>query len=179
MTDATGRKVDFRNAVIVMTSNVGARRIGRNVTVGFQRDTADEVYESMKSRVMEEVKKVFNPEFLNRVDEVLVFRRLTYEQLVEVVDIQVNEVVERLAEKGLHLILTQDAKEFIVQEGTDDEYGARPLRRAVQQYIEDPLAEVLLKAELEPGTEVVVRPSAEEKGLLFEPAVPIAEGTTS
>lgn len=178
MNDATGRKVDFRNTVVVMTSNVGARRIGRNVTVGFMRDTEDGQYQSMKDRVLEEVKKVFNPEFLNRVDEVLVFRRLTHEQLLDVVDIQVAEVVQRLAEKGIELVLTDEAKDFIVGEGTDDEYGARPLRRAVQQYIEDPLAELMLRGEFEPGTRVDVRPSSGEKKLLFEPAVPVAEGVT-
>ncbi|NIA15677.1 MAG: AAA domain-containing protein [Nitrospiraceae bacterium] len=178
MTDSTGRKVDFRNTVIVMTSNAGARRIGRNMTMGFQRDTAQDLYRNMKDRVLEEVKKVFNPEFLNRVDEVLVFHRLTHEQMVDVVDIQVAEVIQRLAEKGVELVLTAAAKEFIVQEGTDEEYGARPLRRAVQQYIEDPLSELILRSEFEPGTRVEVTPSSEEKKLLFEGAVPVAEGTT-
>jgi len=178
MTDSTGRKVDFCNTVIVMTSNVGARRIGRNVTMGFQRDSAEDVYRNMKDRVLEEVKKVFNPEFLNRVDEVLVFHRLTHEQMGDVVDIQVAEVVQRLAEKGIELALTAEAKEFIVREGMDEEYGARPLRRAVQQYIEDPLSELILRSEFEPGTRVEVTPSPEEKRLLFEGAVPVAEGTT-
>ncbi len=176
MTDATGRKVDFRNTVIVMTSNVGARRIGRNVTVGFQRDDDQNIYQSMKDRVLEEVKKVFNPEFLNRVDEVLVFRRLSHEQLLDVVDIQLVEVIKRLAEKGIELVITDEAKEFIVREGTDDEYGARPLRRAVQQCVEDPLSELLLKSEFEPGTRVEVRPSFLEEKLSFERAVPVAEG---
>jgi len=178
MTDATGRKVDFRNAVIVMTSNVGARRIGRNVTVGFQRDSDEDLYQKMKDRVLEEVKKVFNPEFLNRVDEVLVFRRLTHEQLLAVVDMQVTEVVERLAEKGVELVLTDAAKEFLVQEGSDEEYGARPLRRAVQQFIEDPLSEKLLQSEFEPGARVEVRPSEVEKKLVFERAVAVGEGAT-
>jgi len=178
MTDGAGRKVDFRNAVIVMTSNVGARRIGRNVTVGFQRDGHEDLYQKMKERVLEEVKKVFNPEFLNRVDEVLVFRRLTHEQLLAVVDIQVAEVVERLAEKGVELVLTDAAKEFIVQEGSDDEYGARPLRRAVQQYLEDPLSELLLLGEFEPGVRVEVRPSEADKKLVFERAVAVGEGAT-
>ncbi|MCX5771977.1 MAG: ATP-dependent Clp protease ATP-binding subunit, partial [Candidatus Hydrogenedentes bacterium] len=179
MTDATGRKIDFRNTVIVMTTNVGARRIGKGSTVGFQRDSVEDLHERMKGRVLEEIRKVFNPEFLNRVDEVLVFHRLNHEQLMKVVDIEVGEVLKRLAERNLELVLTGEAKEFIVQVGTDEEYGARPLRRAVQQYLEDPLSELLLKGEFEPGTQIEVRPSSEEKKLLLQAAVPVAEGNTS
>jgi len=179
MTDSTGRRVDFRNTVIVMTSNVGARRIGRSTTVGFQKDTEDEQYKTMKDRVVDEAKKVFNPEFLNRVDEVLVFHRLTHEQLMDVVDIQVAEVVKRLAEKDIELVLTDSAKDFIVEVGTDFEYGARPLRRAVQQYLEDPLSELLLRGECEPGTCIEVRPSPVGKELLLERMSPVAEAKTS
>ena len=132
MTDATGRKVDFRNTVIVMTSNVGARRIGKNTTVGFQRDDESVYYSKMKERVVEEAKKVFNPEFLNRIDEVLVFHRLAHEQLLSIVDIQVREVIDRIAEKELALELDEEAKAFLVRLGSNEEYGARPLRRAVQ-----------------------------------------------
>ena len=176
MNDATGRRIDFRNTVIVMTSNVGARRIGKNVTVGFQRDAAEDEYVRMKDRVMEELKKVFNPEFLNRVDEVLVFQRLTHRELLDIVDMQVGEVIQRLSEKDLRLVMTPAAKEFIVQMGSDEEYGARPLRRAVQKYIENPLAELVLGGEYQPGACFEVRPSPEEKRLVFERAVPVAEG---
>jgi len=179
MTDATGRRVDFRNTVIVMTSNIGARKIGRNTTVGFQRGGEEEQYKKMKDRVLEEVKKVFNPEFMNRVDEVLVFHRLTHEQLLKVVDIQVGEVIERAADKGIHMELADEAREFIVRVGTDEQYGARPLRRAVQQYIEDPLSELLLKGTWGEGTRLAVQPSHEEEKLLFEPVVPVAEGVTT
>lgn len=179
MTDATGRKVDFRNAVIVMTSNVGARRIGKGTSVGFQRESIDDEHQRMKDRVMEEVKKIFNPEFLNRVDEIVVFHRLTHGQMMAIVDIHAAEVIERLKEKGVRLALSGEAKEFIVREGTDEQYGARPLRRAVQQYIEDPLSELLLKGAFEPGTEVVVRPAEGEKRLMFDPAVSMVEGVTT
>jgi ATP-dependent Clp protease ATP-binding subunit ClpC len=179
MTDATGRKVDFRNTVIVMTSNIGARRIGRSSSVGFQKDTAEDEYRAMKDRVMEEVKKVFNPEFLNRVDEVVVFHRLTEAELVAIVELHVAEVVNRAAERGLALELSQAAKEFVVENGSDEQYGARPLRRAVQQYIEDPLSELLLKGSFEEGARVLVRPADEEKKLVFEPAVPVAEGVAT
>ncbi|MFM1919423.1 MAG: hypothetical protein RLZZ303_1057 [Candidatus Hydrogenedentota bacterium] len=176
MTDSSGRKVDFRNTVIMMTSNVGARRIGKGVSLGFNRTDEASVHAQMKERVMDEAKKVFNPEFLNRIDEVLVFHRLTATELLEIVDIQVEEVVNRVAEKGLVIELTPEGKDLLVKLGSNDEYGARPLRRAVQQYIEDPLAELLLKGDLGPGAHIVVRPSDLEDRLVFEPAALAAEG---
>ncbi len=179
MTDATGRKVDFRNTVIVMTSNVGARLIGRNTLVGFQRDTVEDEFEQMSSRVTDEVKKIFNPEFLNRVDETVVFHRLTHEHMLEIVDIHVAEVIERLNEKGVEMVLTDAAREFIVRVGSDEQYGARPLRRAVQQYIEDPLSELLLKGDFEAGRTVEVRPSDAEEKLAFDWVAPVAEGVTT
>ncbi|MFO7975534.1 MAG: ATP-dependent Clp protease ATP-binding subunit [Candidatus Hydrogenedentota bacterium] len=178
MTDSTGRKVDFRNTVVVMTSNIGARRIGRSTTVGFQQDRAEDEFKRMESRVMEEVKKVFNPEFINRIDDTIVFHRLGHAELCQIVDIQVSEVIERLQEKALGLELTDDAREFIVRVGTDEQYGARPLRRAVQHYIEDPLSELLLKGEFGAGTRIVVRPSESGDRLVFEPAA-VAEGVTT
>lgn len=178
MTDASGRRVDFRNTVVIMTSNAGARRIGKSVSLGFQRDSDSEQHDKMKDRVLEEAKKVFNPEFLNRVDEILVFHRLTQTELLQIVDIQVREVIDRVAEKDIRLALTQEAKMFLVRLGSSEEYGARPLRRAVQQYVEDPLAELLLKGDLEPGTEIMVRSADTEERLIFEPAVPAAEGAT-
>ncbi|GMU93848.1 MAG: ATP-dependent Clp protease ATP-binding subunit ClpC1 [Candidatus Hydrogenedentota bacterium] len=179
MTDSTGRKVDFRNTVIVMTSNIGARRIGRSTQVGFQRDSHENEYKEMKSRVMDEVKKVFNPEFLNRVDEIVVFQRLTHDELLRIVDIHVAEVIERLGEKGFDLSLSDEAKEFVVRVGSDEQYGARPLRRAVQQYVEDPLSEAMLRGAFAPGMRIEVRPAEGEEKLVFEPVVPIAEGITN
>ena len=126
-------------------------------------------YDKMKERVNDEIEKVFRPEFLNRVDETLVFHRLTEPQLLEIVDIQVDEVINRVAEKDVTLILNDDAKDFIVRLGSDEEYGARPLRRAVQHYIEDPLAELLLTGKLSAGTKINVRPSDIEEKLVFEP----------
>ena len=179
MTDASGRKVDFRNTVIVMTSNIGARKIRRNTAMGFQKDTVENQYREMRSRVMEEVKKVFNPEFLNRVDEVIVFHHLAHEDLLSIVDIHVAEVIKRVAEKGLHLLLSNEAKEFIVRVGSDEEYGARPLRRSVQQYIEDPLSELLLKGAFGSGHHVEVRPSNSGEELVFEPVGAVAEGVVT
>jgi ATP-dependent Clp protease ATP-binding subunit ClpC len=180
MTDSTGRRVDFRNTVIIMTSNVGARRIGKGGgTLGFQRDDQESLYQKMKERVIEEAKKVFNPEFMNRLDDTLVFHRLTDEQLIDIVDIQVKDMVERVAAKGVHLSLRHEAKEFLVRLGSNEEYGARPLRRAVQTYIEDPLAELLLRGNLEPGTKIEVWPSDTEDKLVFEQAELAAEGITT
>jgi ATP-dependent Clp protease ATP-binding subunit ClpC len=180
MTDASGRKVDFRNTVIMMTSNAGARRIGKGGGgLGFQMDDETAQHEKMQGRVMDEVKKIFNPEFLNRVDEMVVFHRLTEKELIQIVDIQVQEVVERVAEKGLVLDLLPESKNFIVRIGSNEEYGARPLRRAVQQYVEDPLAELLLRGDLGSGTRIEVRPSDTEEKLLFEPVVMAAEGVTT
>jgi ATP-dependent Clp protease ATP-binding subunit ClpC len=179
MTDSTGRKVDFRNTVIVMTSNVGARRIGKNITLGFQRKDAGSEYREMRNRVMDEVKKVFNPEFLNRVDEVVVFQHLNHDDLLAIVDIQVAEVIERVREKGLELSLTPEAKEFLIRVGSDEQYGARPLRRAVQQFIEDPLSEMLLRGAFGNNARIEVFPSSEEEKLHFELALPVAEGVTN
>ncbi|HOD50994.1 MAG TPA: ATP-dependent Clp protease ATP-binding subunit [Candidatus Hydrogenedentes bacterium] len=179
MTDSTGRKVDFRNTVVVMTSNIGTRRIGHTTTLGFQQDSSEDEFKRMESRVMEEVKKVFNPEFINRIDETVVFHRLGHAELCLIVDIEVAEVIERLKEKALDLVLTESAREFIVRVGTDEQYGARPLRRAVQHYIEDPLSELLLKGEFGAGTRIMVRPSESDDRLVFEPAGAVAEGVTT
>ena len=175
MTDSTGRKVDFRNTVIVMTSNVGARRITKNITLGFQKASEDDQYEKMKDRVVEEAKKVFNPEFLNRVDELLVFHRLTHEQLRTIVEIGLRDVMARLDEQDIELVMTDEVRDFIVDKGSDNEYGARPLRRAVQQYIEDPLSEHLLLGTFAPGSRIQVRPSDDKEKLVFENAMPVAE----
>jgi ATP-dependent Clp protease ATP-binding subunit ClpC len=179
MTDSTGRKVDFRNTVIIMTSNVGARRIGRSTTMGFHTASAEQEYGRMKDRVMEEAKKVFNPEFLNRVDEVLVFHRLTTEQLMTVVDIQVHEVIERVKEKAIELVLSDDSKVFLVRVGSNEEYGARPLRRAVQQYIEDPLAEMLLRGACEPELKIAGTGPRTPKKSCVRTTELVAEGVTT
>jgi ATP-dependent Clp protease ATP-binding subunit ClpC len=179
MTDATGRKVDFRNTVLVMTSNVGTRRIGKSTTVGFRRGEGGDDHDMMRDKVMEEVKRVFNPEFLNRIDETLVFHRLGLEDLLRIVDIEVAEVIERVAERGIDLSLSQDAREFLVKVGSDEQYGARPLRRSVQHFLEDPLSELLLRGTFEAGSRIEVKADPEEDKLVFEPAVPAAEGVTT
>ncbi len=158
LTDAQGRTVDFRNTIVIMTSNIGAKDIARNVSFGF--GTSDETgtsYEEMKDRIMGELKKVFRPEFLNRIDEVIVFHKLTREEIKEIIDLMIGRVRAQVAEHELQLELDEPAKELLVDRGWDPAMGARPLRRAIQRYIEDPLAdEVLRTGDIAPGTTVFV-----------------------
>ena len=147
LTDAQGRTVDFRNAIVIMTSNIGAQDISKNISFGFAASEAEGAsYEDMKSRITGELKKVFRPEFLNRIDEVIVFHKLTREEILEIVDLMVSRVRSQVAEHELQLDLSDGAKELLVEKGWDPSMGARPLRRAIQRYIEDPLADEVLKA---------------------------------
>jgi ATP-dependent Clp protease ATP-binding subunit ClpC len=158
LTDAQGRTVDFRNSIVIMTSNIGAQDIARNTPLGFAvSDETGVTYEDMKSRIMGELKKVFRPEFLNRIDEVIVFHKLTKDEILEIVDLMVDRVRAQVAEHELQLDLSKDAKELLVDKGWDPAMGARPLRRAIQRYIEDPLADEVLKAgQMTPGSTVQV-----------------------
>jgi ATP-dependent Clp protease ATP-binding subunit ClpC len=128
---------------------------------------------------MEETKKIFNPEFINRIDEVIVFHRLTDDEMRLIVDINVAEVMARLQEKGIDLVLSEEAKDYIVKRGSDDEYGARPLRRAVQQFVEDPLSEQLLTGAFEPGSRIVVQVSELTGDLMFNTELPVAESIST
>jgi len=156
LTDANGRTVDFRNTVVIMTSNIGARQIEKSTGMGFARDTEESTYESMKERVMTELRKVFNPEFLNRVDEVIVFHSLTREQICQIVDLMINDVRRRLKEKGVEIELSTEARDFLIEKGYNPSYGARPLRRAIQRYVEDPLAEKMLREKFHEGDVIVI-----------------------
>jgi ATP-dependent Clp protease ATP-binding subunit ClpC len=158
LTDAQGRTVDFRNAIVIMTSNIGAKDIARNVSFGFgASDEMGASYEEMKDRIMGELKKVFRPEFLNRIDEVIVFHKLTRDEIKEIIDLMIGRVRAQVAEHELQLELDEEAKEFLVDKGWDPAMGARPLRRAIQRFIEDPLAdEVLRTGDIVPSTTVLV-----------------------
>jgi ATP-dependent Clp protease ATP-binding subunit ClpC len=158
LTDAQGRTVDFRNSIVIMTSNIGAQDIARNTPLGFAvSDETGVTYEDMKSRIMGDLKKVFRPEFLNRIDEVIVFHKLSKDEIMEIVDLMVDRVRAQVAEHELQLDLSKDAKELLVDKGWDPAMGARPLRRAIQRYVEDPLADEVLKAgEMAPGSTVQV-----------------------
>jgi ATP-dependent Clp protease ATP-binding subunit ClpC len=147
LTDSFGRHIDFRNVILIMTTNAGADAIKNESAFGFQKPDDDASYDSMKARVSSEIEKVFRPEFLNRINDVIVFRHLNVEDLKDVVDLELYKVRKRLEEKGLKLELTDEAKTFVIKKGSNTDFGARPLRRAIEAWIEDPLAEELLKGE--------------------------------
>jgi ATP-dependent Clp protease ATP-binding subunit ClpC len=170
LTDSFGRNIDFRNTILIMTTNAGAEAIKNEAAFGFTKPDQDASYESMKTRVTEEIEKVFRPEFINRVNDIIVFRHLNEEDMKQVVDLELSKVRNRLKEKGLAIELTDEAKEFLVKKGSNTDYGARPLRRAIETFVEDPLAEELLKGEFT-GKDVVrveVKKVGDKKQLVFE-----------
>jgi ATP-dependent Clp protease ATP-binding subunit ClpC len=177
VTDSLGRKIDFRNTIIIMTSNVGADLIRRQTTMGFgaPKDTQD--YETMREKILEETKRVFKPEFLNRLDEIIVFHTLTKPDLLKIVDLEVNKVKRRLKLKEIEVVLDDPAHEFVINKGYDPTYGARPMRRAVEKYLEDPLAEELLKGTVKAGDTVEV--TVEGDKLAFRAAEPHASTAAS
>ena len=164
ITDSQGRKVDFKNTVIIMTSNAGAKAIVEPKKLGFgAKEDESEDYKKMKTNVMEEVKRLFRPEFLNRIDETIVFHALNEEHMKQIVGLMCNELIERVKNQlDIKLIVRDSAKKFIVEKGTDKKYGARPLRRALQNELEDKLAEAILNGEVKSGEEVVVHISNKE-----------------
>src|SRR4051795_13469589 len=164
LTDSQGRTVDFRHAIVIMTSNIGAGEIARNTPLGFavSDDETGITYDDMKNRIMGELKKVFRPEFLNRIDDVIVFHKLQKEEIKEIVDLLLRRIRASLAERELQLELEESAEDFLVEKGWDPAMGARPLRRAIQRYIEDPLADFVLRAELVAGGTVMVEPAPDE-----------------
>ncbi|OGW16363.1 MAG: ATP-dependent Clp protease ATP-binding subunit ClpC [Nitrospirae bacterium GWA2_42_11] len=145
LTDSFGRRVDFRNTIIIMTSNIGARVIEKGSTLGFQKASEENQYIKMKGSIISQLKEVFNPEFLNRVDEVIIFHPLNKEHLGKIIEILISEVNERLAIGNMHLEITDEVKEWLITEGYQPSYGARPMRRAIQRSIEDPLSEEIIK----------------------------------
>ena len=166
LTDSQGRVVDFRNTVIIMTSNVGAREITATTPLGFTSSANGGMDDKeMKQRVMGEVKKLFRPEFLNRIDEIIVFKSLTEEEIVEIVDLMIADLRERLIEQNMSINLTPEASRFVAKEGTDLSFGARPLRRAIQRLIEDPLSEQLLEGRWSSGS--VIDVDVEDDKLVF------------
>ncbi len=165
LTDAFGRKVDFRNVVLIMTTNEGAQAIKNEASFGFQRPDQDASYESMKARVTDEIEKKFRPEFLNRLDDIIVFRHLQKDDLKRVIEMELVQVRQRLAERGFSLELTDDAKEFLIKVACKDlDFGARPLRRALESRIEDPLAEDLLKGTFQGDNKIVVDAIRDDEG---------------
>ena len=170
LTDGHGRTVDFKNTVVIMTSNTGVELIKRDMTMGFatpkgETKARQQSYDSMKEKVMGEVKKTFRPEFLNRLDEIIVFHELTEKQLRSIVDLMVKDLQKRLAERELGVELTGEAKSWLAKEGYDPLFGARPLRRAIERYVENPLSSKILRGEFSPGDTVVV--DLGKEGLTF------------
>jgi ATP-dependent Clp protease ATP-binding subunit ClpC len=176
LTDAQGRKVDFRNTIVIMTSNIGAASISKNQSLGFSiGDDSGLSYEDMKERVMSELKKVFRPELLNRIDEVIVFHKLTKEEIKVIVDLLMKRLRDQMGVHAADVSLTEEAKELLVEKGYDPTMGARPLRRAIQRYIEDPLADFVLGQEITAGSTILVdkkRDSDDEVEITIIPGAP-------
>ena len=166
LTDNNGRVVSFRNCVIVMTSNAGAHAINDGRVVGFGGQSASTQYEDMKMRVLEELKRVFRPEFLNRVDETVVFHALTHEEIRQIAALMLSQMQKRLEELGVSLTYDEEAVALLAKEGYDEKFGARPLRRAIQRRVEDALSEELISGRLKLGDRV--RASVSEDELVFQ-----------
>jgi ATP-dependent Clp protease ATP-binding subunit ClpC len=174
LTDSQGRKVDFRNVIVIMTSNIGSASISKNVSLGFTLSNEEGIsYDDMKTRVMGDLKKAFRPELLNRIDEIIVFPKLTKEEILQIVDLLMNRLRVQMAEHEVTIELTEEAKDLLVDKGWDPTMGARPLRRAIQRYIEDPLADFVLGRELVPGSTILVaRKNDEEVDITVVPPSP-------
>jgi ATP-dependent Clp protease ATP-binding subunit ClpC len=169
LTDSQGHTVDFRNTIIIMTSNMGARDIGKATELGFtvQKEGTTLDYEKMKERVLSELKRTFRPELLNRIDEIIVFHELKHDDILQIVDLLMKRVIEQMRSQDIELVLTNEAKEVLAKEGFDPVFGARPLRRAIQRLVEDPLSEKFLRKEIQPG--MIIRIAADQEGkVIFE-----------
>ena len=177
ITDSLGRKIDFRNTIIIMTSNVGAELIKKQTMLGFGAPKLDDNYDAMRDKIMEETKRVFKPEFLNRLDDIIVFHTLTKPDLVKIVDLEMNKVIARIKIKDIHLTLDPSAQEFLIEKGYDPTYGARPMRRAVERFLEDPMAEELLRGNIKPGDSVTVKRDGEKLAFVADELIvhPVGE----
>ncbi len=167
LTDSFGRKVDFRNTVVIMTSNVGTRQLREEKTVGFGANNGELDFETIKKRINDELKKFFNPELLNRINEIIIFHSLEREHIKKIIDILIVDIAKRLAERGISFNLTDKAKDFLVDKGYDPQYGARPLKRALQRFLEDPLAEEILRGQFAGDCDMTIDADGEQ--LLFLP----------
>jgi ATP-dependent Clp protease ATP-binding subunit ClpC len=174
LTDSLGRAVDFRNTIIIMTSNVGAALLQRQTSMGFGAAASSfSDHEKMREKVLEEAKRVFKPEFLNRISDIIFFRPLDKNDLTKIVELELTNFAKRLSERKITLEFTPEAKTLLIEKGYDEKYGARPLRRAVEHYLEDPLAEALLKGEVKDGEPVLVVREGDK--LIFKQKTPAAD----
>jgi len=167
LTDSLGRRVDFKNTILIMTSNIGTRDIKATGSMGFGTKTEADKYSAMKGHIEDALKRVFNPEFLNRVDDTIVFHSLERQHILQIIDIASQDLVKRMAAMGIAIELTKPAKEFLSDKGFDPAFGARPLRRALQKYVEDPLAEEILKGSFQHGSTIKVKFSKKAEELRF------------
>lgn len=170
LTDSFGRKIDFKNTIVIMTSNIGTRQLVNQKSVGFDKVDVTADHDSMSKKITEELKKIFNPELLNRIDETLIFHSLTIDHIMEIIDILLVDLANRLAEKGISFRFTDEGKHWLAQKGFEPQYGARPLKRAIQKYLEDPLAEEILRGQFAGDCEVEItvhEEGSEEDGLKF------------
>jgi ATP-dependent Clp protease ATP-binding subunit ClpC len=167
LTDSFGRKVDFKNSVVIMTSNIGTRQIGDHKSVGFDKTELENDYENMKKRISDEVRKLFNPELINRIDETVIFKSLNIEHIKAIIDILLVDLANRLAEKGISFKLTADGKDWLAKKGFEPAFGARPLKRAIQKYLEDPLAEEILRGQYAGDVELEISADEEKDCLKF------------
>ena len=175
LTDSLGRKVDFRNTILIMTSNVGADILQRNTSMGFGVESnAESEYEKIREKILDETKRIFKPEFLNRLNDLVIFKSLGKEDMHEIVDLELKAVSDRLRERDLVFEFSEGAKSFLIENGYDEKYGARPLRRAVEKHLEDSLAEAILSGEIKPGELIKVTLAEDEKSLRFEQDQPVA-----
>jgi ATP-dependent Clp protease ATP-binding subunit ClpC len=180
LTDSQGRVVDFKNVLIIMTSNVGATGMTTSSDIGFRPQkesgqTDEQTYEKMKNRVLEEVKHTFRPEFLNRVDEVVVFHQLTRPQIEEIVGLELEKVIREVKAQDMHLEVTEDAKQLLAKKGWDPQFGARPLRRAIQREVEDELAEEMLKGTFGNGDRILAEVNPDHPDKLRFSKIPLVE----
>ncbi|MFZ4818795.1 MAG: AAA family ATPase, partial [Limisphaerales bacterium] len=177
LTDSLGRVVDFRNTIVLLTSNVGSEALRKQGSMGFAKSSDDAGYESMRGRVLDEAKKFFRPEFLNRLDDIVVFRSLGKPELNTILDLEVAKVLERIRRKNVTVVLDDKAREFLIEKGFDPQYGARPMRRSIEKHLEDPLAEEILRGTLIDGQPVTV--TADKEKLIFKQRDEAAEGALS
>jgi ATP-dependent Clp protease ATP-binding subunit ClpC len=175
MTDSLGRKIDFRNTIIIMTSNVGAEKLTKGGSIGFGGGNFDDSFEKIKEQLLETARKTFKPEFVNRVNEIIVFKRLEKKDLENIVRIEIGHIIERTSHHNITLKVDQSAVDFLIEVGYKPEYGARPLRRATERYIEDPLAEEILRGKIKNGQDITV--TVDNKKVLFFPDTPPAKKT--
>jgi ATP-dependent Clp protease ATP-binding subunit ClpC len=178
LTDGQGRTVDFKNTVVIITSNAGSADLKRAVSIGFSARKAGEVrdarHEAMRSKAMQGLKDMFRPEFINRIDQIVVFRSLAKDELYQIVDLMLAQVRSRLTDQGIELQVTDEAREFLIKEGFDEEYGARPLRRAIQTYVDDALADALLAGEIASGQVAVL--TTEENSIVVRSQEHVVNG---